>query len=277
MMQDVIASRVGLSVCALFLAALSSCAHAPPPDAAAAAAVAAGPASVPVPKGPVPAQIEIRVLVTAYRGAQGASPSVERTQSEALERSRMLSSMAKTGDQLVGLVPSYSDRKGAAEDLGVFRLNTAQAGPFGAAVTDAALALEIGGISEPVATPEGYVVIERLKDPPPGPDRIAARHILIGYAGSPQQVPGATRTQAEARALADEVMKRAREAGADWNALAAQYTDEPGGKKTGGDLGKFGHGQMVPAFDAAAFALSVGQISDVVQTPFGFHIIQRYE
>jgi NIMA-interacting peptidyl-prolyl cis-trans isomerase 1 len=278
MMQDVIGCRCGVLVSALVVAVVSGCAHTPPPEPAAAAAVADEPVPVPKgPKGPVPAQIEIRVLVTAYRGAKGANPALERTQDEALERSRMLSSMAKTGDQLIGLVPTYSDRKGAVEDLGVFRLDTTQPGPFGAAVTEAALALEIGAISQPVATPEGYVVIERLKDPPPGPERIAAKHILIGYVGSPQQVPGATRSQAEARELAAQVLKQAREAGADWDALAAQYTDEPGGKKTGGDLGKFGHGQMVPAFDAAAFALAVGQISDIVQSPFGFHIIRRYE
>ena len=51
-------------------------------------------------------------------------------------------------------------------------------------------------------------------------------------------------------------------------------SNEPSGQR-GGELGVFGRGQMVPAFDQVAFGLAVGQISDVVETPFGFHVIQR--
>jgi parvulin-like peptidyl-prolyl isomerase len=120
-------------------------------------------------------------------------------------------------------------------------------------------------------------VIERLKDPPAGPERIAAKHILISYAGAPKALEGAKRSEAEARALAEQVDAEARAAGTDWNALAARYTEEPGSKTTGGDLGHFGRGQMVPAFERAAFALKVGETSAVVQSPFGFHIIRRYE
>ncbi|HEX4354039.1 MAG TPA: peptidylprolyl isomerase, partial [Polyangiales bacterium] len=159
----------------------------------------------------------------------------------------------------------------------VFRLQPPKAGPFDEKVLHAALALPAGGISEPVETPQGYFVIERLKDPALGPERIAARHILIGYKGSPQQVPGVTRSQADALKIAEQVNKLAHDPTTDWNALAEKYTDEPGGKHTGGDLGKFGHGQMVPAFERAAFALEVGQISNVVESPFGYHIIRRYE
>jgi hypothetical protein len=275
MKQDAMRRQRGVFLTVLVSVAGLSCAHAPQPDVASASAqvVADAPAVHTAP----PALIEIRVLLTAYTGAKGADPALQRSEPEALERARMLASMARTGDQLIGLVPKYSDRAGAADDYGVFRLEPAKPAPFDAAVIEAALALKVGAISEPVATPEGYLVIERLKDPPIGPERIAAKHILIGYAGSPQPIPGVTRTEAEARALAAQIVKQLHEPGADWNALAAQYTDEPGSKKTGGDLGKFGHGQMVPAFDAAAFALAVGQISDVVQSPFGFHIIQRYE
>jgi len=63
-------------------------------------------------------------------------------------------------------------------------------------------------------------------------------------------------------------------AGADFAALARQHSDCPSGK-SGGDLGPFGRGQMVKAFEDTTFAMEVGQTSGVVETDFGYHLIQR--
>lgn len=81
---------------------------------------------------------------------------------------------------------------------------------------------------------------------------------------------------AKARSKAEDVLKRAK-AGEDFNSLVKQFTEEPGGKEREGDLGWFSRGQMVKAFEDAAFALQPGQISDVVESPFGFHIIKVEE
>ncbi|MCL2726467.1 MAG: peptidyl-prolyl cis-trans isomerase [Polyangiaceae bacterium] len=108
------------------------------------------------------------------------------------------------------------------------------------------------------------------------PKQITARHVLIQYMGSERAGSEVLRTREQALALAEEVLRRAR-AGEDLGRLAVEYSDEPNAAARGGSLGRFGQGQMVPAFEAAAFKLKVGEISDVVATPFGFHVIQRTE
>jgi parvulin-like peptidyl-prolyl isomerase len=112
--------------------------------------------------------------------------------------------------------------------------------------------------------------------PPPEEERVAASHVLIQYKGSMRASPDVKRTKDEAKKLAAEVLNKAKK-GQDFAGLAKQYSDEPGAKDRAGNLGKFGKGQMVKPFADAAFALKPGQVSDIVETDFGFHVIKRTE
>ena len=108
------------------------------------------------------------------------------------------------------------------------------------------------------------------------PLEISARHLLVSYKGGLRASPGIGRSKTEAKARAEEAQKRAA-AGEDFVALVKIYSDEPGAGDRGGDLGKFERSSMVPAFANAAFALKVGEVSAVVETQFGFHVILRTE
>jgi parvulin-like peptidyl-prolyl isomerase len=116
--------------------------------------------------------------------------------------------------------------------------------------------------------PEGKEVVQ-----PAPPGTIRASHILISYAGAPRTA--ATRTKEEAKQLAQEVLAKAR-GGEDFEDLARRYSDCPSAQnERSGDLGFFGKGKMVKPFEDAAFALKVGEISGIVETDFGYHIIKR--
>jgi len=106
-------------------------------------------------------------------------------------------------------------------------------------------------------------------------DGVTARHILIRFQGSAVPVRAGQKelTEAEALAKAQEVRKRI-VAGEDFATLAKAESDDVTSGANGGDLGTFHHGQMVPAFDTAAFALKPGEISEPVKTQFGYHIIK---
>ncbi len=102
-------------------------------------------------------------------------------------------------------------------------------------------------------------------------DQVQASHILLMYQGSMRST--ATRSKEEAEKLIGEIETNLN-GGGDFASLAQEHSDCPSGKK-GGDLGAFGKGQMVGAFEDTAFGLEVGATSGVVETPFGFHLIRR--
>jgi hypothetical protein len=102
-------------------------------------------------------------------------------------------------------------------------------------------------------------------------EQVRARHILLLF---PEDATMAQRDSV--RALAEDLRNRGRTAAA-FGSLAEQFSADPGSASRGGDLGFFPRGVMVPEFEAGAFALQPGQISEVIETQFGLHIIRLEE
>ena len=106
-------------------------------------------------------------------------------------------------------------------------------------------------------------------------EQVRARHILIKMKGSP--VPSAPDkkelSDEEALGKVREIRKRIL-AGEDFATIARAESDDKGSGLSGGDLGSFKRGAMVPAFDAAAFSQPIGEIGEPVKTQFGYHIIK---
>ncbi len=120
--------------------------------------------------------------------------------------------------------------------------------------------------------------------------QVRARHILITPESVKDEADDATenpddenpasaqseitdeQAQQKAKVLAQQLAKQAKE-GADFGELAKKHSADPGSASEGGDLGWFGRGQMIPEFEETAFTLEPGQTSDVVETDYGYHII----
>jgi peptidyl-prolyl cis-trans isomerase D len=100
------------------------------------------------------------------------------------------------------------------------------------------------------------------------PQRVHARHILVKV---DESAPAAEVDAAKKKA--EEALAKVK-GGADFSAVARQMSEDPGSKDKGGDLGVFGPGTMDPAFQKAAFALKPGEISPLVRSKFGFHVIK---
>jgi peptidyl-prolyl cis-trans isomerase C len=108
---------------------------------------------------------------------------------------------------------------------------------------------------------------ERMKRPA----QVRVRHILVGAGGD------ATPEQRQAARKEAESLRARVAAGEDFAKLAGESSDDPSSRPQGGLLPWFGRGEMVPPFEQAALALEPGQVSEVVESPFGFHVIRLEE
>lgn len=217
---------------------------------------------------PLEAYSTAHVLVS-YAGAKLAPPALARTREEARAQAEKVAQLAAAPAANFALLASrFSDspskvRGGVIAPVRPERLLEGFE-PYLAA----ARGLAEGQVSGVVETPYGFHVIKRL-----ALRKVLVRHILIGCKECDAK-PRTPRLKREAYALALQLLRQLREPGADFSALARQHSDDPSAER-GGELPPFARGEMEPRFEQYAFGLRVGQIADLVETRFGYHLIQR--
>ncbi len=208
---------------------------------------------------------EVHIAHIVIRIPEGASP-------ETLNKLRMkavsIDEQARAGRDFAQLAATYSESNDALQggDLG-FRPVDSLPQVMSSAIAN----LKPGQVSDVVRSPSGFHIVKLIArkggSALPQVQQTHARHILI-------KVTEVT-SEAEARQKIGQVHSRLK-SGEDFAALAKLYSQD-GSAQKGGDLGWLYPGDTVPAFDQAMNALKVGEISNPVQTQFGFHIIQVLE
>ena len=208
---------------------------------------------------------EVHIAHIVIRIPEGASP-------ETLNKLRMkavsIDEQARAGRDFAQLAATYSESNDALQggDLG-FRPVDSLPQVLSSAIAN----LKPGQVSDVVRSPSGFHIVKLIArkggSALPQVQQTHARHILI-------KVTEVT-SEAEARQKIGQVHSRLK-SGEDFAALAKLYSQD-GSAQKGGDLGWLYPGDTVPAFDQAMNALKVGEISNPVQTQFGFHIIQVLE
>ncbi len=166
--------------------------------------------------------------------------------------------------------------RGHLDERAVSNSAPVEAKPFAPAREQLVQALARARSGTAAPSPDGAMAPSHAIPAPGQASDLHAAHILIAYTGALRAQAVTTRTKEEARQLAEKLRTQATDA-ASFSKLAQQHSDDPGSRPKGGDLGHFQRESMVKPFADAAFALAPGQVSQVVETQFGFHVIRRID
>ena len=208
-------------------------------------------------------------ILIMYTGSREAGPQITRSRSEADDAARRVHVLLRTNRaSFEELARKYSDDDHTRDRdgyIGVFRR-----GEMTLAFDRVVFGLEVGQISGVLETEYGFHVIRRE------PVRwYHIHHLLIAWHDARKNASRATRSHQQAKQLAEKIRQQAVQNKTDFCQLARKYSDYPGNRAACGDLGWIEPGTLSPDIEAVIFKLQPGAVSEVVESPYGFHVFWR--
>jgi peptidyl-prolyl cis-trans isomerase SurA len=189
---------------------------------------------------------------------------------EAYAKAYEIIARAKSGTDFSTLATQLSKDPSASRNGGDLYYFTA--GQMVPAFENAAYAMKVGEISStPVRTQYGLHIL-KITDRRPAPGEVRAGHIMIRFPSQNPTPQDTAAAYAKARAIRDSLAS-----GADFGALAIRNSEDPGSAPRGGDLGWFTRRRWILPFDEVAMAMKPGEVSGIVRTVYGYHIIKCFE
>jgi parvulin-like peptidyl-prolyl isomerase len=235
------------------------------PPAAAPARAPASPGAANDPDIKLPDQVAVSDILFSYKGARGARAETSRGREQARAAAEQALRRIRAGARFEDVARASSDSPFRERGGYIGVLETRRLYP---SLRRAFAVLAEGSVSDVVESPIGFHILRREKL-----ESVTISHVLYLYRGSHRAPERVTRSRDEARSAAAAALARLK-GGARLEDIARTQSDCPS-RERGGDLGPIHRGATAPAFERAAFALEVGEISGVVETPFGYHVLQR--
>ncbi len=210
-------------------------------------------------------------ILISWKGALACPLAIQRTKDQAYKMAEEATFELKEGKPFNIVAKKYSNG-----------LEAKRGGYLGHLVPKAlfkehrekVLNLNFGEMSPILESPLGFHIFQITK---PWEDVVGLKHIMIAYQGALMAPFTITRSKEEAKELAENLRKKIIE-GEDWGKIAKKYSDDKSTRKNNGDLGLICIDKFIPIeLEEVAFNLKINEVSEIVESPGGFHILLRYQ
>jgi len=221
-------------------------------------------------KGMEKIEVAAQQIMIQYKGSMAAEKRITRSKDDAKKIAEQVAKEAQASPaQFKEIAKKFNDIPTAK--LPIWTTGGRMPKEFDQAV----LSLKIDQISDPVESPFGFHIFQRIKVV--HRPEMSASHLMIVYKGARRAPETITRTKEEARKIATELLAQAKKDPAKFKELVLQNSEDPGATLNGGNLGIWEEGDMLPQFEEVLTKLKIGEVGGPVESQNGIHILKREE